>query len=1851
MANGTKGIAEGSFGHRARTRTDRPNRISRQRIKALLATIALIAAIIASGPFILPANATGPAIQTDKVDYAPGEIVHVSGSGFTPNAAYDIPVLRPDGSIILLDPVTHVATPGFGSAVADSNGALKYDYQLNGIGGTYEIHVYSKPWNGDFTAAPAASLQFTDNFAASDFKQCATGTTDPHTCDWINGIVQSSNSLYFEGMANPQRLLFRDIGPSAGDFHTLTFSVDATKAGIHAYDFMTSYAQAVTLSTARGGYSPALDLNPCGAAFSGGGINAGFCNGLRSSPNFVDIPIPSDAYADTTDGPYATRITAFETLFGPRTLRIYGNGAVNTIGVPSPIVLAHVGSDTADSEVTVTLTWHGVADDVLIEFAGHVAQADGSSGWGTGQGASSISGGPYHIQLKSLDGASTGSQDNQIKGADIRIRPVLATASNPTGNTTAGVLATDTATITGGATGTISFSLCGPAPLATAADATTGCPTGGTLIGAPVAIVGGTATSPATTAGQTALPGLYCWRADYTPNSNKFSATTHTNATSECFTVIQQTPGISTTSSQTGNVAPGSSVTDTATLTGTAGTVNGTVTFFLCGPLDLTAGSCPTGGTQIGSAVNLVAGVATSEATTGTADLGKYCWRAIYAPSAESPYVAVNHTNDTTECFTVVKQPSTTDTTSSPTGGGVAPGTSVTDSATVVGGVGQPTPSGSVSFFLCQPADVTAGVGCVSPAGASVGGLVALIAGAASSAASTNTTTIGKYCWRAEYSGDGFYLPSSHTNSGSECFIVEKKPSNTTTLSSPNATNVVPGTSVTDTATVTGSGPVPTGSVSFFLCQPADVTAGVGCVSPAGAPIGGAVTLSATGVATSSASTNTTAIGKYCWRAVYSGDGFYDGSSHTNSTTECFTVVAQPSQTVTGSNPNATNVVPGTSVTDTATITGSGPVPTGSVSFFLCQPADVTAAGCVSPAGSQVGAAVTLAAGVATSSASTSTTAIGKYCWRAVYSGDGFYDGSSHTNATTECFTTVKQPSNTATQSDPKATNVVPGTSVTDTATITGSGPTPTGTVTFFLCQPAAVTSAGCESPAGAQVGSNPVALSAAGTATSAASTNTTTVGKYCWRAVYSGDAFYNGSSHTNATSECFTTVKQPSNTATGSNPTSGGVVPGTSVTDTATITGAIGQPVPTGSVTFFLCQPADLTPLLTGDCSSGGTQVGANPVALAAGVATSVASTNTATVGKYCWRAEYSGDAFYNGSSHTNATSECFTTVKQPSNTATGSNPTGGGVVPGTSVTDTATITGGVGQPVPTGSVTFFLCQPADLTPLLTGDCSSGGTQVGANPVALSAAGVATSVASTNTATVGKYCWRAEYSGDAFYNGSSHTNATSECFTTVKQPSNTATNSSPGGDIAFGSSVKDVATISGSVGQAGGTVKFFLCQPSELTPLLTGDCSSGGTQIGGAITLAAGSATSASSANTNDIGKYCWRAEYSGDDLYLPSTHTNSTTECFWVAKLIVIKHVVNDNGGALVASNFTLSVTGASASPASLPGAESPGTAVKVVPGTYSVTEPVVPSGYLSSFGADCSGTIVRGTLTTCTVTNDDQPGKIVIKKVTKPAGSSASFTFETTVAPYAGFSLTDGQSNTQTLNAGTYTAKELVTTGWVLTGIGGSTNPNTPTACTVEGTSGSSGSGSLATQTATITLKIGDTVTCVFENTGQGTTRTQGFWSTHSPLANIAWFGGTAFGHTFPGVAGVPSIGDRLICGRELDTLGKVTGAFWSNIAKKSTGAKRSPLDQARMTLLQQLIAAELNASAFGSSPTSGSFAAWESALCGTDITAIKTAQSQAASFNEGGDSGLFTPGTSADSKNARAIANLSFWDFIA
>ena len=367
--------------------------------------------------------------------------------------------------------------------------------------------------------------------------------------------------------------------------------------------------------------------------------------------------------------------------------------------------------------------------------------------------------------------------------------------------------------------------------------------------------------------------------------------------------------------------------------------------------------------------------------------------------------------------------------------------------------------------------------------------------------------------------------------------------------------------------------------------------------------------------------------------------------------------------------------------------------------------------------------------------------------------------------------------------------------------------------------------------------------------------------------------------------------------------------------------------------------------------------------------------------------------------------------------------------------------------------------------------------------------------------------------------------------------------------------------------------------------------------------------------------------------------------------------KVVINDNGGTATAADFTLTANGYGTNDLSGTSPVDSGPGLKA--DTWALSETTV-FGYTASAWVCVGGTqngsnitLTVGGEATCTITNNDQPGTIIIEKLIKPANSQTSFSFVTTGTGYNNFSLSGGTTNTQQLNAGSYTAKELVPLGWVLTGIGGSTDPNTPFACIVTGSGGSTGVGDLNTQTVSINLKVGDTVKCVFENTGQGVTRTQGFWATHPQLAQIAWFGGTAFGHTFPGVAGVGSLANKTLCApvtKDIDTLGKLMGGFWSDVSRTSTGGKRSATDQARMQLLQQLLAAELNASAFGSVPSSGTFAQWEAAYCSGNANQIKTAQQQAASFNSAGDSGQFTPGTSADSKNARAIANTAFWNVL-
>lgn len=122
--------------------------------------------------------------------------------------------------------------------------------------------------------------------------------------------------------------------------------------------------------------------------------------------------------------------------------------------------------------------------------------------------------------------------------------------------------------------------------------------------------------------------------------------------------------------------------------------------------------------------------------------------------------------------------------------------------------------------------------------------------------------------------------------------------------------------------------------------------------------------------------------------------------------------------------------------------------------------------------------------------------------------------------------------------------------------------------------------------------------------------------------------------------------------------------------------------------------------------------------------------------------------------------------------------------------------------------------------------------------------------------------------------------------------------------------------------------------------------------------------------------------------DSTLTCTFTNTA-----VAELEIIKQVVNDEGGAAVASDFIIDIENNAAHFETINGSEA-GTIVVVEPGIYAVTEPT-SDGYERSYSGDCVGSIELGQRKTCTVINtdvedDDNEGNTTSGSEANPSGS---------------------------------------------------------------------------------------------------------------------------------------------------------------------------------------------------------------------------------------------------------------------
>jgi hypothetical protein len=236
---------------------------------------------------------------------------------------------------------------------------------------------------------------------------------------------------------------------------------------------------------------------------------------------------------------------------------------------------------------------------------------------------------------------------------------------------------------------------------------------------------------------------------------------------------------------------------------------------------------------------------------------------------------------------------------SAPASTTVTLGAAVTDSATVTGQPLLGAPSGTVTFYVCGP---LTGVMDCSSAGNAVGDPVTVTPGASDDAAATSAsfapTAAGTWCFRAEYSGDAIYDPSSDASTG-ECVTVARAEAGVTSMPSSASTTLADGASDKTVLQGNPQGGSPTGAVSFFVCGP--LATPVGC-SSGGQPVGGPEQLSAASPTSSTLTSTTflpTAPGVWCFRAEYSGDANYTASTDAGPG-GCFTVLApgHPSVTI-----------------------------------------------------------------------------------------------------------------------------------------------------------------------------------------------------------------------------------------------------------------------------------------------------------------------------------------------------------------------------------------------------------------------------------------------------------------------------------------------------------------------------------------------------------------------------------------------------------------------------------------------------------------------------------------------------------------------------------------------------------------------------------------------------------------------------------------------------------------------------------------------------------------------------------------------------------------------------------------
>jgi hypothetical protein len=476
------------------------------------------------------------------------------------------------------------------------------------------------------------------------------------------------------------------------------------------------------------------------------------------------------------------------------------------------------------------------------------------------------------------------------------------------------------------------------------------------------------------------------------------------------------------------------------------------------------------------------------------------------------------------------------------------------------------------------------------------------------------------------------------------------------------------------------------------------------------------------------------------------------------------------------SQPWSGSEVTGASAFDTATLSVSGPTPTGTVTYTLFS----ASSSCTGPSTTQV---VTLNAdGTVPNSSTTGTLGGGSYSYEASYSGDSNYDPSGESSC--ESFSVTPATTSTSTSVFDASTNAVwSGTETTgatayDTASIGGvvAGFVPTGTVTYTLF----TTSTSCSGSSTTQV----VTLNGDGTIPNSATTAVLTAGSYSFQASYSGDSNYGPSPR--GTCEPFSVGLASSSISTSvfdaatNSAWAGTEVTGASAYDTAGVTSGTGVAIPPGGTVAYSFYATD-------NCTgSPVTKV----VTLSGGSVPNSPNQGPLGHGSYSFQASYSGDQNYRAAplgacepfSVAKATSTLSPTVFDASTNAAWTNTE----LTGAAAYDTTMSLPGNDGVTPTGTVTYTLYTTTE-------DCA--GPNTGPDVVTLGVDGVVPPSSTTSPLGAGDDSFSAVYSGDGNYRASA---VSCQPFSVAQAGAPPVTIANIPSDVVYGGSfTPEVETIS----------------------------------------------------------------------------------------------------------------------------------------------------------------------------------------------------------------------------------------------------------------------------------------------------------------------------------------------------------------------------------------------------------------------------------------------------------------------